>query len=97
MNVRLNHGCVDPQLRAVLQAKVDRSLNDKVVDGSEGVRRQPIEVAVEGLVLGHWLAMKIRELTQRHSIGNAFTQFTVVPVLDALENERPQNLFRRQS
>src|SRR5262249_57683132 len=80
-----------------IEAKVDRGLNDKVVDGSEGVRRQPIEVAVERLVFGHRLTMKIRELPQRHSIGDAFTQFTVVPVLDALENERAQDLLRRQS
>jgi hypothetical protein len=37
------------------------------------------------------------ELAQRHSIGNAFTQLAVVPVLDTLENERAQDLLRRQS
>src|SRR5262249_12382604 len=97
MDIGLHHRGVHPQLGAVLQAKVDRRLNDKVVDGSEGIRRQSIEVAVERMVLGHRLTMKIRELAQRHSICNAFTQFTVVPVLDPLENERTQDLFRRQS
>ena len=62
MNVGLNHRRVDPQLRAILQAKVERCSNDKVVDGYEGLRRQPIEVAVERLVFGHRPTMKTREL-----------------------------------
>ena len=85
------------QLRAVLQPKIDRCLNDQFVDGPKRVVRQPIEVAVECMVFGHTLPIKLRELAQRHSIRNALTQLAVVPVLDALENERAQDLLRRQS
>jgi hypothetical protein len=38
-----------------------------------------------------------KSLPQRHSIGDALTQFPVVPVLDALEDERPQHLMCCQS
>src|SRR5215471_3064437 len=97
MNVRLHHRSIDPQLRAVLQPKINRCLHDNFVDGLKRVGRQPIEVAVERMVFGHTLPMELRELAQRHSIGDALAQLAVVPVLNALENERAQNLLRRQS
>jgi len=75
------------ELRAILQAKIDRCLNDQIIDGPERVWRQPIKVAVERMMLGYTLPMKFCELPQRHSIRNAFTQLPVVPVLDALENK----------
>ena len=53
MNVRLHHCGIDPQLRAILQAKIDRCLNDQVIDGLEPVWRQPIKVAVERMMLAH--------------------------------------------
>src|SRR5262249_4570381 len=87
MNVGLNHRGVDPQLATVLQAEINCRSHDKVVDSSDGIRGQPVEVAMERLVLGYRRTIKIRELAQRHSVRDAFTQFTVVPVLDAFENE----------
>jgi hypothetical protein len=95
---------IEPHRSAVATCEcrqVNRVTPDSVlitaVDGSEGLRRQSIEVAVERMVCGHRLTMKIRKLSQRHSIRNAFTQLTVIPVLDALKNERAQDLLRRQS
>jgi hypothetical protein len=49
------------------------------------------------MVLGHTGPVKLCKLAQCHSIRNALSQLTVVPVLDALKNERAQNLLRRQS
>src|SRR5262249_26941050 len=74
MNVRLHHRGIDPQLRAVLQAKIDRRLTARLADGPERVRRQPIGAAVERMGLGHIRAMNARELARRHSIRNSMTE-----------------------
>src|SRR5262245_24890397 len=87
VNVGLHHRGVDPQLATVLQTKINRCVHDKVVDSSDGIRPKPVEVAMERMVPGYRLTIKIRELAQRHSIRDAFTQFTVVPILNAFENE----------
>jgi hypothetical protein len=42
-------------------------------------------------------AVEVGELTQHQSIGDPFAQFAIVPVLDAHENQRAQDLLRRQS
>ena len=59
-------------------------------------RRQPIEAAIECIVLGHRLAVEISELAQHQSVGDPFAQLAIVPVLDAHENQRAQDLLRRQ-
>jgi hypothetical protein len=41
----------DPQLAAVLQSELHGGFHDNVVDGLERRRRQPVEAAVEGVVL----------------------------------------------
>src|SRR6201984_3125235 len=39
----------------------------------------------------------LRELPQRQSISNPFTQLAIVPILDAHQNQRAQDLLWRQS
>ena len=60
MNVGLHDRGIDPQLRAVLQSKTNRRLNHQVVDGPERLRRQPIEAAIEGIMLRHRPAVEFR-------------------------------------
>ena len=84
MNVGLHHRGVDPQLAAVLHAELHGSPHDELIDGLERRRRQPIE----GIMLGHILAVKIGELAQRYSIGDAFAQLAIMPVSSASERVR---------
>src|SRR3984893_2101400 len=97
MNVSLDDRGVDTQLRAVLQSKIDCRLNHQVIDRFERLRRQPIEAAAERIVLGYRITVQVSKLTQQQAVGDPFTQFAIVPVLDAYENQRAQNLLRRQS
>src|SRR5467141_1303074 len=41
--------------------------------------------------------IEVCELAQCASIGNPLAQFTIVPVLDAHQNQRAQDLLRRQA
>src|SRR6266851_1139585 len=97
MNVSLHHCGVDTQLRAVLQSKIDRSLNHQVIDDFERLRRQPIEAAVERIVLGYRITVEVGKLTQHQSVGDPFAQLAIIPVLDAHEDQRAKDLLRRQS
>src|SRR6516225_9985793 len=97
MNVGLHHRGVDPQLAAVLQAELHGGFDDEVVDGLEGRRCQPVEAAVEGVMLGYLLAVEIGELAQRYSIGDAFAQLAIIPVLHPHQNECAQHLRRGEA
>src|SRR3984957_7422856 len=97
MNVTLDNRGIDTQLGAVLQSKIDCRLNHQVIDRFERLRRQSIEAAAERIVLGYPITVEVGKLTQHQSVGDPFAQFTIVPVLDAHENQRAQNLLRRQS
>jgi hypothetical protein len=72
MNVGLYHRGVDPQLGAILHAQRDRGFNHHIIDSFERLRRQPIEAAVERVMFGHWIAVEIGELAERHSVGDPF-------------------------
>src|SRR5215475_7143578 len=67
MNVGLDHRGVDPQLATILQAQLYGGSNKDIVDVFERLRRQPIDAAIERIMLGHLVAMKIRELAQGYS------------------------------
>jgi hypothetical protein len=60
MNVGLDHRGVNQQPGAVLQAERDRGLNHQIIDRFERRRRQPIEAAVECVMLGYRIAVRNR-------------------------------------
>src|SRR5271165_3984251 len=97
MNVRLHHRGVNPQLLPILQPTIDRRLHHQLIDCLERLGRQSIEAAVERIVSRDRLTMEVRELAQRIPIRNPLAQFALVPVLDAHEHQRAQNLLRRQT
>src|SRR5260370_39823409 len=60
-----------------------------------GVSR--VKAAVERIVSRHRQTIEVGELAQGASIGNPLAQFAIVPVLNAHENQRAQDLLRRQA
>src|SRR6202051_5352992 len=97
MTVGRHHRGVDPQLTAVLNAELHGGFNDEFVSGLERRRRQPVEAAVEGVMLGHLLAVKISERSQRYSIDDAFAQLAIIPVLHPHQNQCAQHLRRGEA
>ena len=97
MNISLHHRGVDTQLRAVLHSDVDGCLDQKIIDGFKRLRRELDKRPVEGVMFGHRITVEIRELAQRQSISNPLTQLAIVPILDAHQNQRAQDLLWRQS
>src|SRR3974390_3162565 len=97
MNIGLHYGGVAPQLRTILQPKLHRCPNDQVINGFESLRRKANEAALKGVVLGHRSAVEVGELAQRQSIGDTFAQLAIVPVLQPHQNQRAEDLARRQS
>jgi hypothetical protein len=51
MNVGLHHRGVDPQFPAVLKAQLHGGFDEEFIDGLERRWRQPVEAAVEGVML----------------------------------------------
>jgi hypothetical protein len=43
-------------------------------------------------MLGHLVAVEIRELAQAHSVGDALAELAIIPVLDAHQNQRTHHL-----
>src|SRR5213593_3024498 len=83
---------IGAQLLAIFQTVVDGRANDGVIQFLYGGRTQPVERLVERIVLGNQLAVEAGELPQRVSIIDTFAQFAVIPILDAHQDQRPQNL-----
>ena len=79
------------------QFEVDRRMHHQIIDRLERFGREPGEAAVECIVSRHRQTIEVRELAQCASIGNPLAQFAIVPVLDAHENQRAQDLLRRQA
>jgi hypothetical protein len=69
------------ELRTMVAVGARSAANQEIIDGFERLRRQPVEAAVEGVMLGHRIAVEIGELTQRQSVGDAFAQLAIIPVL----------------
>ena len=70
MNIGFHNGAVDAQRVAILQIRLDGGGNDQVIDSFKQYRRQPVERAVEGVVLRHPLAVELREVAQRVAVGD---------------------------
>src|SRR6266480_3472727 len=86
MNVTLYDRRVHAKFLAIFQTQIHCLLHDQLIDGLQRLRSQPVKGTVESTVLGHRLAVEIRELTQRVSVGDAFPQFAVMPVLGTLQS-----------
>src|SRR6201993_1690992 len=97
MNVGLHHCRVDPQLSTVLQSELDRCSNHQIVDRSQRFWGQTDKATLKGVMLRYRRAVEVSELTKRQSIYDAFTQLAIVPVLEPHQNQRAQDLCRRQS
>ena len=97
MNIRLDDRGVDPQLRAILQAEGNRHADDRVIDGLQRRGGQPVDGAVERVVLGDPLTVERGEVPQRVAIRNPFAQFPIIPVLHAHQDQRTEHLWSRQS
>jgi len=97
MDISLHNRGVGPELLTILQLHLNGGLNDEIIDTPQCFGRQAVESFIERLMLRYRLAVEVRELTQGDSVGDAFTQLTQVPVFDAPENQRAQDLLRRQS
>jgi hypothetical protein len=97
MNVGLHHRGVDAQLLTIFQSELDRGLHHQIIDRPERSGCEPSEATVECIMSRHRQTIKVGELAQGASIGNPLTQFAIVPVLDAHENQRAQDLLRRQA
>jgi hypothetical protein len=96
MNVSLYDRGVHAKSLSFFQTEIHRCLHHQFVDGTQRIRRQPVKGAIEGVVLGHRLTIEICELAQCVSAGDPFAQLAIVPVLDAHEDQRAQNLVLAQ-
>ena len=96
MNIGLDHGGVDPQLRAILQAEGDGGADDRGIDGLQRARGQAVDGPVERVVLGDPLAVEGGEVPQRVAVRDPFAQFPIIPVLHAHQDHRPEYLRSRQ-
>src|ERR1022692_2155024 len=92
MNVGLHHRGVHAQLLAIFQAELDGTLDHGLVDGLHGGRGEPVKGAVEGVVLGHTMAVEVGKAAQGIAVINAFAQLAIVRVLDAHQDEGAQGL-----
>ena len=94
MDVGFYHGGIHAQLLAIFQTELDSGLHYRLVDGLHGGWGEAVESAVEGIVLGHQLAIEIRKGAQGIAVLDAFAPLAIVPVLDAHEHERAPGLRR---
>ena len=92
MNIRLHDRTVHPQCVAIFQAEIHRRLDHQLIDVFQRLRSQPMKGAVKRMMFGYWLTIEFRELAQRVSVGDAFAQFAIIPILDAHQYEGAQNL-----
>src|SRR5712692_2149663 len=93
MNVGLDHRGVDTECLAVFQTEFNGCLHHRLIDSFQRRRGQPIEGAVEGIVLGDAVAVKLRKAVQGIAIVDALAQFAIVPAFDAHECERAEGLL----
>src|SRR5439155_19406002 len=59
MNVGFHHRGVDAESLAVFQTQLDSRLDHELIDVAKRLRRKPVEGAVERIMLGNGLAVKL--------------------------------------
>src|SRR5258708_4704867 len=90
--MRLYDSGIDPELLAIFQSQLDRSLHYQFIDELQHGRSQTVEGTVEGVVLGNRLSIEMSEAAQRVAIGNALAQLTILPIFDPHQDQRAQDL-----
>ena len=88
---------VDPQSLTILHTELDSGLDHSLIDGLHGVGSESVEGAIESIMLGHALAVKVRKGAQSVTVIDAFAQLAIIPVFDPHEDERAQGLGRGNS
>ena len=91
VDVRLHHGGIDAELGAVLEAESDGGLDHGVIERADRGGGEASEGPVEGIVLGDRLPIERRKAPEGVAVGDALAQLAEIPVLHALEHERPQD------
>jgi len=74
----------------------DSRFNHGVIDRLHRDGQDPVERGIESIMFVHGLAVETGEVAQRITIGDAFTKFAVIPVLDAHQNQGTESLVGRQ-
>src|SRR5207247_5802299 len=97
MDIGFHNRRIGAQLLAIFQTVVDGRFNDRVIELLHCGGTQPVERLVEGVVAGNRLTVEAGELSQRVSVIYAFAQFPVIPILDAHQDQRAENLVRGQT
>ena len=82
---------------AIFHSQLNRSLHHQLIDELQHGRSQAVKGTVEGVVFGNRLRIEMREAAQRIAICNALTQLPIIPVLDPHQDQRAQDLWRRQA
>jgi hypothetical protein len=94
MNIGFHNRRIDAQLLAVLQTQIDGRFKDHLIEGFKSLWPKFIKGPIESIVLGNAPAVKTREAAQGVTVGDALSEFAVIPVLDPHQNKRPKHLCR---
>ena len=95
VNIGFYNRRIHAQLLPIFQAVIDGRSNDGVIKLLHRRGRQPVECMIESVVPGNRRTLEARKFPQRVSIINTFPKLPVIPILDAHQNQRTQNLARR--
>jgi hypothetical protein len=86
MNIGFHNRRIDAQLLAVLQTQINGRFKDPLIEGFKSSRPKFIKGPIKSIVFGNALALKTREPAQGVSVGDALSEFPVIPVLDSHKN-----------
>src|SRR5687768_10550336 len=96
MDVSFNHGSIDAELLSILKTEIDSRSDQCLIDGLKSFWSESVDGAVERIVLGNLVAIKVRETAQGITVGDSLSQLPIIPILDAHENERTKDLRSSQ-
>jgi hypothetical protein len=72
MDIGFHYGGIDAQLLAIFQTELDGGLDHSLIDGLHGGWGEPIEGAVESIMLGYTVAVEVRKGAQGMAVIDAF-------------------------
>ena len=80
---------IDAESLGGLQGEFHRGLHYEMINRRQSGRGEPVEGAIESIVLGNGVTIELGKGTQREAIVDTFAQFTVVKFLTRMRiNER---------